>query len=258
MRKFSALWILIVVFVATGASVAVHQQWPFDNRVNWNQPDSVAVFMANGVFDPGDTEYVAPTAEDFDREIMQRDDDEIEQRRQEAVDYFLERFGVDFSDADIAQDGAIILLHVYQDPRWNYRCYKLPCRYVPRSGYVVHDAQYVMAVVAPNATFYGSWGGEEGTEVPGGSVAVNGEYLIQGSRRFRPGSRRNMHIRFVSVSPIFNAASGDIKFDCLLTDSPWGLGAAIGRQESNVLSDGTVQIAIQNVLQFPPPEWALE
>jgi hypothetical protein len=57
----------------------------------------------------------------------------------------------------------------------------------------------------PEATLYGSWGGAGGTVVPGGTVAVDGEYLIQDTDRFRRGHPKNIYIHFESTSPIFNA-----------------------------------------------------
>lgn len=258
MRSLKWLTLLIVIVACGGAGYVVHDQWPLNNYPNSNRPDSVGVFMANGIFDVSDSNYVAPTAEEFDRTIMGRDDEEVLIRKQSAIDYFFARFGIDFSQGDFAQNGAIALLHVYQDPRWNYRCYKLPGRHVPRSGLIVHDAQYVMAVVADEATLFGSWGGEEGTVVAGGTVAVDGEYLIQGTNRFRQGHQRNVYIRFNSVSPIFNAASGNIKFDCRIHSDRFGVGAAIGRQELYFLENGLSQVAINNVLQFPAPQWTTD
>lgn len=248
-----ALWIALGML--TGG--VAEEDWPNDAG-NPNPPIATATFMANGIFDAADPTYTPPTADDFDRVIMGRDDAAVAARKQEAIDYFQERFGVDFSQADFAQGGSIALLHTLNDPRWNYRCYRLPHRPVPPEGLIVNDAQYVMAVVGPEATLYGSWGGAAGTVVPGGTVAVNGEYLIQGSRRYRVRDPRNIHIRFASVSPIFNAISGNIKFDCRLQSDYFGTGVALGRQEFYLLSDGMTQIAINNVLQFPAPEWSLQ
>ena len=111
-----------------------------------------------------------------------------------------------------------------------------------------------------SATLKGTWGGDDGIVVPPGSAAVDGEYLIQGTPRFRQGHPKNFYIRFQSVDPIINAASGDIKFNCVLLNRKGRvIGAAIGRQELVPLNDGTgnFQMAIKNVWQFPAPAWAL-
>ncbi|MEM6472037.1 MAG: hypothetical protein AAF802_20925 [Planctomycetota bacterium] len=246
-------FLLLATCVGAGRNLF---EWPGRNFRNPERPNGVAVFMANGIFDPSDDSYVAPTGEDFDRTILCRDDEAIALRKQESIDYFLERFGVDFNESDFALGGAAVLFQTYQDPRWNYRCYKLPDRIVPRSGLIVHDCQWVMFLAA-DVTLFGSWGGSDGEFVPAGSVAVDGEYVIQGTNQYRFNHPRNIYIRFNSVIPIENAASGNIKFDCQLSSDDYGLGAALGRQESYDLPDGSTQISINNVLQFPAPLWTM-
>ena len=98
-RSINILASLVVAcsFAGSGWTPAT-DDFPADNWPNTNQPDSVAVFMANGIFDPADPDFVPPTAEDFDSVIMGRDAVAAAERRQAAVDHFLERFGVDFND----------------------------------------------------------------------------------------------------------------------------------------------------------------
>lgn len=252
-----SLWAFL--FFLPGLALAGGGDWPANNRPNPVPPERTGMFLANGIFDPADPTYVPPTGDDFDTVIMGRNEAEKAARRQLAVDYFIERFGVDFTNGDINAEGTIALLHAYQDPRWNYRAYKLPDRFfVPKSGLIVHDAQYVMFVIGPQATLFGSWGGPGGTTVPGGTAAVDGEYLVQGTNRFKLGHPRNLYIRFQSTSPIFGAASGRITFDCRLEQDRLGLGLALGRQETYPLANGLVQVNIVNILQFPPTQWSIE
>jgi hypothetical protein len=250
--------VISCVLLATTLTVRAND-WPENNVPNPVLPEAMGVFMANGIFDGSDPDYLAPTAEDFDEVIMGRDEVGKLLRRQEAVDYFIERYGVDFSFSDFAQNGNIILLHNYQDPRWNYRAYNVPGHSdIPKSGLIVHDTQYVMFVIGTEATLHGSWGGVLGTTVPGGTAAVDGEYLIQGTNRFTLGHPRNIYIRFQSTSPIFGADSGRITFDCRLEHESLGKGLALGRQELYQLEDGRTQVSIANVLQFPATKWAGE
>jgi hypothetical protein len=44
-------------------------------------------YMANGVYDPGDPDYEAPTAEFFQREIVNRSDAEIAEDRAAAITF---------------------------------------------------------------------------------------------------------------------------------------------------------------------------
>ena len=117
-----------------------------------------------------------------------------------------------------------------------------------------------VGALGASSTLTGSWGGGAGTVVPPGTVAVDGDYLVQGTNRFKQGHPKNLYIRFQSADPIFDAASGDIKFNCVLLDEHGTIiGAAIGRQEFVLLdqASGTFQMAVQNVWQFPAPPWAL-
>ncbi len=249
------------------ASSAIAQTFPGKNSQNLNRPKATGMLMANGIYDPFDPSYTPPTADDFDTLIMGRDELQKQARRQLAIDYFYERYGIDLSSGT-ADDGNIVLLDSFFDPRNNYRAYKLPAKgrrgspRVSKKGWIVYDRQYVMFIgnLGRESTLTGTWGGESGTVVPPGSVAVDGDYLIQGTEHFQIGHPRNLYIRFQSVDPIINAVSGDIKFNCVLLDRHGEvIGAAIGRQELVFLNDGTglFQMAVQNVWQFPAPQWAL-
>ena len=254
-----------VCFMAL-ASTATAGDFPGRNDQNPNPPIVTGMLMANGIYDPADPNYTPPTPEDFDTIIMGRNDAEKAERRQLAIDYFIERYGIDLS-AGFADNGNIVLLESFFDPRNNYRAYQLPDRFgFPRSskqGWIVYDRQYIMLVGAlgSESTLTGTWGGESGTVVPPNTVAVDGDYLVQGTPVFRQGSPRNLYIRFQSADPIFDAASpAGIKFNCVLLDRHGNvIGAAIGRQEFVPLNDGSghIQTAVQNVWQFPAPLWAL-
>jgi len=245
---------------------------PKNNKPNPIPVDAVGVFMANGVFDPADTAFVPPTGADFDRVIMGRNAGESEARRLEAVEFFIERYGIDLTDGVYASNPSqpfpdAILSHAYQDPRWNYRAFQLPDRAsdaIPSTGLIVHDAQWVMVVTNPaGLSLGGSWGGTGGTVVPSGTVAVDGEYLVQATRKFKQGHPRNFYARFQSTTPIISAAvtagtPQGIKFDCRIFHERLGTGVALGRQEIQPLANGSLQVNIGNVLQFPAPQWAQE
>ncbi|MFK8050722.1 MAG: hypothetical protein AB8B81_20020 [Halioglobus sp.] len=245
---------------------------PSKNRPNQQAPDAIGLFMANGVFDPADTTYIAPSGADFDRVIMGRTEGEAEARRLEAVNFFIERYGIDLTNGVFSYDPVqglpdVVLSQAYQDPRWNYRAFSLPDRpagAIPPDGSIVHDTQWVMLIIAPaGLTLHGSWGGPAGKRVPPGTVAVDGEYLVQGTSKFRRGHPKNFYARFQSTTPILSAASTagtpqGIKFDCRVFHEELGTGVALGRQELHFLSTGELQVNIGNVIQFPAPQWAME
>ena len=252
----------LIVLLASPTVVRA-QDFPGRNDQSPNAPTATGLLMANGVYDPADTDYVPPTADDFDTVIMGRDEAAKAERRQLAVNYFAERYGIDLSGG-FADGGNIVLIDTLLDPRNNYRAYQIPGKngrpMSSRQGWIVYDRQYVMFVGALGqpATLFGTWGGAEGTEVPPGTAAVDGDYLIQAGKKFRRKNPNNVYIRFQSADPIFGAATGDIKFNCVLLDESGEIiGAAIGRQEIYPIGNGLVQFAIQNVWQFPAPVWAL-
>ena len=248
--------------LASFATTAAADGIPGNNDQNPNPSRGTALLMANGIYDPFDTTFIPPTADEFDTIIMGRNEAEKQERRQLAIDYFNERYGIDLTDG-FADNGNIVLFEGVFDPRNNYRAYHLPGhKKTSKKGRIVYDRQYVMFVGAlgSSSTLTGSWGGASGTEVPANTVAVDGDYLVQGTDRFKVGHPKNLYIRFQSADPIFDAMSGDIKFNCVLLDKNGNIiGAAIGRQEFVFLNDGSGlwQMAVQNVWQFPAPLWAI-
>ncbi|MEX2962798.1 hypothetical protein [Microbulbifer sp. TYP-18] len=258
---------LTIVFFLSGLSAKTFADGlPGKNNENPNQPTGgTALLMANGIYDPFDSDFIPPTPDEFDTIIMGRDEAEKLERRQLAIDYFKDRFGIDLTNGS-ADFGNIVLMESVFDPRNNYRAYQLPSKARKRQksskvGWIVYDRQYVMFVGAQglSSTLTGSWGGSTGIVVAAGTVAVDGDYLVQGTNHFQLSHPKNLYLRFQSVDPIFNAASGDIKFNCVLLDEDGEIiGAAIGRQEFVPLGDGNLfQMAVQNVWQFPAPLWAL-
>ena len=46
--------------------VVVAAEFPGENNENPNEPDSVGILIANGLYDPSDSSYTPPTPDDFD------------------------------------------------------------------------------------------------------------------------------------------------------------------------------------------------
>ena len=250
---------LSVVAIIAGSAHTVADTYVPAPNINPNQPKIVGTFMANGVVDFNDSSYIAPTGEDFDRIIMGRDDQGIADRRAQAVEFFKTRFGIDFSNGDTAQDGKIGLFRSYLDPRFNYRAYKLGNKKIPNRGLVIHDSAFVMGVTdMEGAKFFGTWGGEEGKDVEFGTIAIDGEYLIQGTHIFKQGHPKNMYLHFTSDLPIPEGFFNDIKFNCRIENVNGKVGVALGRRDDVILNDGRTQVNINTVVQFPPPQWFTE
>ena len=117
--------IAALVCLAGFATTAAATDFPGRNDQNPNPPIVTGMLMANGIFDPADPNYTPPTPDDFDTIIMGRDAAQKAARKQLAIDYFIERYGIDLS-AGFADNGNIVLLESFLDPRNNYRAYQLP------------------------------------------------------------------------------------------------------------------------------------
>lgn len=268
MRQFKTILLFAIATFSLSASAWHHGN---NKGVIPRGDDGFLVFMANGVYDPTEPPPVSTSGDYFDEVIMGRDAAEKAARQTRALDYFIDRFGVQFllvprtpiAGGDlvgIALDPTsptgvnenVILVHGYQDTRWGYTAHVIGGERVGRRGRKVHDASYNMVVVDPAGfTFHGTWGGASGIAVAAGTVAVNGEYLIEHPRR----SRRDIHITWESTDPIFDAFDpAGITFDCAMHSERWGDGIALGRQFIRpVGATGDVQAIIRNVLNFPAP-----
>lgn len=233
--------------------------------------DQFLVFIADGIWDPN----VPPPvdAEYFDTQIMYREQHEIDQRRESALQHFEQYFGVTFAgvagepdplNPPLDSTNSLAFLHIFADPAIGYRAVVVSNERVPRKGLPVNDVLYLAIVVNPDgATLSGSWGGA-GTWVPQGTVLVKGEYRIVKNRDpLRPlNKRKDISIEYRGLSPVQPSASNILgsplaTFDCELTHESWGLGSANGRSTITpiILPTGKAQAHIRNVLSFPPPEW---
>lgn len=182
----------------------------------------------------------------FQAEVWDRDDEDLAVFRQQAIDFFHERFGLDFNDAPVAADGTqsidgATLAPSFVDPERQYRAYTIGGMWVPPEGYVVRDSSFNVSI-EPGTTLHGEYGGSDGTEVAGGMV-VFGDYNILVPGPGNSGNDREIDIRFRSGGPIAPNADGVSVFVCDLESEQWGQGQARGVVTPNG--------EIRNVLTFP-------
>lgn len=214
--------------------------------------DKMLVYMMNGVYDPNDTSNL-PDGDTFLREIMGYTDEEVANELGRAEAFFRDRFGLDFTEAEVVDgmktvDGAMLDTRGFMvDPRREYRAYVVSGESVPAAGWVVRDGGWMASIQEEGATLTGEWGGEEGTEVPGGSFLVFGEYNIETGGE-------PIIIHYESGSPILPmGVDGIMAFSCDLSHDGWGEGQANGTVLApEDLGDGTVKESTRNVLTFPP------
>lgn len=186
------------------------------------------------------------TFKEFQAEVWGRDEADIQDFRQEAIDFYEQRFGLDFSDAQVQDDGSqsidgAKLVPSFVVPESEYRAYIIGGRWTPPEGYVVRDSSFNV-MLEPGTTLGGEYGGADGKVAEDGGLLAFGDYniLIPG-----PGnsSDETIDIRFRSTGPIVPNADGVMTFVCDLESDQWGSGQARGI----VNPDGE----IRNALTFP-------
>lgn len=128
---------------------------------------------------PASSSYTPPSGLIFDANIMGRTPAESFAKRTEAVNYFLSQYGVDFTSSDSAQGGNIVLMHTMNDPNWNTRTVFSGGQEVPQAGWVTFESRWWFAVVGQQAKLFGIWGGASGVNVPQGTAAAFGEWVIE-------------------------------------------------------------------------------
>lgn len=209
------------------------------------------VYMANGQFDASVPN--AATGPQFQSEIMGRSEAEVEAELKLAETFFLETYGIDFTSVDpvdgvkTAGNATLDTAGFMVDPRIEYRAYTVAGRDVPAEGWVVRDGGWTVVIGDGGALLKGAWGGDEGIDVPAGSIIVFGDYNIDTGGD-------PILIHYQSGSPILPMGTdGIMAFSCVLSSPEFGDGRANGtvlmpaEQE-----DGTVKMSYRNVLTFPP------
>src|SRR4051812_19912787 len=129
------------------------------------------VFMANGALPITDSYFLDGTY--FQETILGRTQVEIDQDRENALEYFETRFGI----ANPEANPDVAFISFYVDPRINYRAYVISGERVPTAGYQVYDGGWIALVTNPNGLTLG--GQYAGLHVPFYSVFSFGDYSIE-------------------------------------------------------------------------------
>jgi hypothetical protein len=184
----------------------------------------------------------------FQRDVMGRDRAAVAAYVEEAMRFYLRRFGLDFTGAEASTpvgpwqiDGASMRGSVFH-PDHGYTAYVVSEEWVGEEGWTVRDASFGVSITE-DQVLHGTWGGAAGKPARAGSFVTFGDYNIKVER---PGSGRDgtIMIHFESGSPITADVDGTIYFICDLSHPEWGPGSARG----TMVADG----GIRNVLTFPP------
>ncbi len=179
----------------------------------------------------------------FQREIMGRSEEEIEEHKQRARDFFLERFGFDaFSDPNI-------WFFAYEvDPKNQIRAYTVSADKAPRKGWFVNDGGFMAMVTNPEGLTLG--GESEGVHVPAQTAFVFGEYQVMRTIRKRGREVSDPFvIRYRSRDPLQFTQFGAL-IGCELSSDEFGPGVNSGIVGAVQLGDGYIQPNIKSILTF--------
>lgn len=203
------------------------------------------VFLGNGVWrSPDGSNFVDGLIEgdgmNFQRKVMGRSDEEIEEQRQLAIDFFLQRFGLDV----VNDTENLYFTGLEVDPRNRMRAYTISGVHVPRRGWKVRDGGWGVFVINPEGV---TLGGEfEGMHIPVNSGMVYGEYNI------RVPFKENIVIQYESDFPFIADQFGAGAIRCKLFSEDFGEGLAGGIVNPVFLDDNfLIQQDIRNILTFP-------
>ncbi len=220
------------------------------------------VYIANGVYNPNDPTFVAPTGDYFLHTVMGFNDQQIAAWRAKLTTFFQQRFGLDFSQGDTSNNVSITGTFMF-DPRNNYRAHTISGMFVPSEGFVVRDGGWQVVVGPGGAVLHGTYGGAQGKLVPEGAVMVYGFYNILVEPTSATASGSNSHqpppppiiLHYQSHTPTgLRDVSGNSSFQCQLIGINPDVGAGFAQGFSGAPlqnPDGTINVDIRNVLTFP-------
>jgi len=216
--------------------------------------DKSLTFIADGVYSSPDgtilVDGLAGDGVDFHMNIMGRSSAELQDRRNEALQFFEERFGLTNDDPDN------LLFSGYEvSPLNQLTAYISTRERVARDGWHVFDGGHQYVVLNPEGMVLG--GDFEGVHVPQFATFVYGEYKVMRERikRNRRGRARVVSdpfvIQYQSTVPLqFTAAGALVR--CELFSEEFGEGFNGGVMMNFIQQDGLMHADIRSVLTFPP------
>ena len=224
--------------------------------------DKLALYMGTGIFDPldpeprlGITDCVGIFCDGmfFQKEVMGRTDEEIAAVREQAKDFYWDRFGIDVDDPAMA--GRITFTMFTLNPDFEYRLHVLSGANAPSEGWQIRDGGFQLAVTDPAGI---DLGGElTGTHAPAGSAMFFGNYnILVTDEDGEP--KDELIIFYKSNVPGETLPNGSFMFRCDMFIEEWGEGLGMGTILTVPLSDGRIRANARNVLTFPPVSALLE
>jgi hypothetical protein len=238
---------------------------PYNGRKTKTTPDlggfdKVLVYLADG--EPTSGWDSVAEAEHFQRDIMGRSTQEIIDDRNAAVEFYDDRFGLDFPPVEDEDDLFTVvdtqsgvdatLAPLYQDPGVGYTAYVVSGRAMPNNhgdgttntdenlAGKVRDGGWIVNV-NEDAELGGMYGETGPSDVDAGALLAYGDYNIRMGDNEDP-----IVIHYESEHPIPPVGRVPVAFNCDLSHDEWGEGQVHGTM------GGTMAGGLRNVLTFPP------
>ena len=223
------------------------------------------VMSAHGQFTDS-ISFLPPSGADFDAIIMGRSAADVQIRRQQAFDFFLNNYGVDWSTSTqidpatwISASGDMLLIHAMTDPRYDYKMNATSDRRLHPANGEVFEGAYLMVVISPaGSIFHGSWGGAAGEFVPQGAAVVNGEIFSTVPVLCNDGTvdPETFYMLYQSLVPTMNNPQDKVLYnDEIVTNDRYTSSAAFALSRKGLfLEPNTLDYEAQvtNIGQFYP------
>jgi hypothetical protein len=170
----------------------------------------------------------------FQKEILQRSDDEIEQDKAKAIEFFSEKFGIDISKNSVYFTGFEIAA--------DDRAVVISGEYVPPQGWKVFDGGWTTIVTDPNGLDLG--GNFSGTHVPQGTFFTYGNYYIQKAPY-------PILLGYRSKIPSLPGVNGSFQVISDVFSNQYGFGQVIGGAFPQTLPRNKMIFNARGVITFP-------
>ena len=206
---------------------------------------------------PDSEPFFFRTATNFFQNVMMFNTTEIQQVTDDAITFFRDKFGVDFSNADPDANGTRHLDSI--------NATFIPYELNPDLGYSItfnrwtvdrtrrsycsdnRDGGFIV-IFGSDTILHGTYGGVTGLPIKANERVLYGFYNIPLCSNQSP-----MIIQFQSASPVrIDTVDGFATINCDLSSRELGPGIAQGVFRVIPLGDGNIQYTIRNLFTFPP------
>ena len=214
----------------------------FPSIVDIVLPDSEPFFFTN--------------ATNFFRNVMKFNDREIKRVTEDALDFFITTFGVDFTNAQPNESGTrfseelnATLFEYELNPALRYSITFNEWTVTgARRSYCLdnRDGGFII-IFGSDAILHGTYGGEEGILIKANERILYGFYNIPICKQ------SPLIIQYQSASPVrIDTFDGFATINCDLSNKELGPGIAQGLFRVTPLGDGNTRYNIRNLFTFPP------